>query len=220
MTARNPYFTAASGTAIDLVQPRVADVNPADLPKHLSKICRFGGACEPFYSVAEHCVRGLRLCQKPTRPYWLLHDAHEAFAGDEPTPKKRARPLVLREKLLGLFPLADVEKVLDALREADREFEQRQMEAVHRAFGLEWPVPADIAFEIEFVDRVMLITEWRAYMPGDVPEEYRELRNIEINADPDILGLQPYGIAQAEHYYAEAMGKLLPRLVVREVPFS
>jgi hypothetical protein len=58
---------------------------------HLSKVCRFAGATSAFYSVAQHSLLVeelmLRAHHAPMLRYKaLLHDAHEAFTGDIPTP--------------------------------------------------------------------------------------------------------------------------------------
>lgn len=179
---RNPYFTTVSGREVDLVAPSPADVSFEDLAHHLSHLTRYGGACAITYTVAQHLVLGVDLCTEAAKPYWLAHDAHEGIGGDDVTPKKRARPHHLRKHLLQFFPLSDVERVLDAMKSADAAFEASLMEAVHLAAGLAWPVPFEIEQEIKQIDRVMLLTEWKALMPGAVPPAYRFLDGAEIKA--------------------------------------
>jgi hypothetical protein len=58
---------------------------------HLSKLCRFSGATSEFYSVAQHSLLVEELMlgahHAPALRYKaLLHDAHEAFTTDIPTP--------------------------------------------------------------------------------------------------------------------------------------
>ena len=69
----------------------------ADIAGALSKICRFGGQCEPFYSVAEHCYHCSRVAQGDGRNRdeqiaLLMHDASEAFVGDMVKPLKVLLP--------------------------------------------------------------------------------------------------------------------------------
>lgn len=182
MTApRNPYFTTVSGREIDLVNPSPADICFEDLAHHLAHNTRFGGACYITYTVAQHLVLGSDLCSDAARPYFLAHDAHEGFSGDDTTPKKKAFPLVIHEMLGGdKAQPSEVTFFKQLVRRAFDEFESRCMRAVHLAAGLEWPVPPAIATEVKRIDRVMLLTEWKAIMPGAVPEQYRFLDGKEI----------------------------------------
>jgi hypothetical protein len=173
---RNPFFTTVSGIEVDLVHPRVEDVALRDVAHHLSMNCRYGCACRYLYTVAEHLIRGLHLCDDSTvRRYWLAHDMHEYVHQDDTTPKKKALPIVMAEMLGEQFPLADVEKFQVATSEAHEEFERRHMRAVHLACGLEWPVPEAIARAVKRIDRKMLLEEWANLMPGSVPDEYLRL---------------------------------------------
>lgn len=77
----------AAGHYLDLEAPSVPDVDITSIAAALSKICRFGGHCPKFYSVAEHCVLASRLTA--THPLEvLLHDAAEAYVGDMVKPLK------------------------------------------------------------------------------------------------------------------------------------
>jgi len=71
--------------------PELIDIN--DIAHALSFLCRGGGHCNVFFSVARHCVycaqeaRARRFSDAVTLAC-LLHDASEAYMVDLPTPIK------------------------------------------------------------------------------------------------------------------------------------
>ncbi len=81
-----------SGLYFDFTNPRAEDVCIEDIARALSMTPRFGGHTTSFYSVAEHSVLVRQLVIEAGRPDLglaaLLHDAHEAYVGDIPTPLK------------------------------------------------------------------------------------------------------------------------------------
>lgn len=88
-----------SGTFVDFDCLKLEQFCIDDIAVHLSQTCRFGGGTrrgdEPrFYSVAEHSVMVSHvLADRGAHPEYifagLMHDAHEAYVGDIPTPLKR-----------------------------------------------------------------------------------------------------------------------------------
>lgn len=80
-----------SGIYFDLADPKPEQVNIFDIAGALSKICRFGGHCRTFYSVAEHSYH-CSMAAKSSPLALLLHDAAEAFAGDIVKPLKIMLP--------------------------------------------------------------------------------------------------------------------------------
>lgn len=89
-----------SGKGIDLNNPRPEDVDFNDIAAALSLICRFNGALthpSRFYSVAQHSVLVAELMEPRVQVYGLLHDAHEAYFGDDITPKKRLLAVAVPE---------------------------------------------------------------------------------------------------------------------------
>lgn len=81
-----------SGIAFWPLDPRADEVRIEDIAHSLSLLCRFGGHCSRFYSVAEHSVHVARLCSPETALAGLLHDASEAYVVDLPRPLKRMLP--------------------------------------------------------------------------------------------------------------------------------
>lgn len=82
-----------SGLYFDFVDPKPEQFTLEDIAGALSKICRFGGQANYFYSVAEHCVHCACQAAKDGLPLdtqiaVLLHDASEAFVGDVVKPLK------------------------------------------------------------------------------------------------------------------------------------
>jgi hypothetical protein len=81
-----------SGVYFDLVDP-TGPIDVADIAGALAKLCRFGGQCQRFYSVAEHSVLCAWQAYTDKQPLdvcraVLFHDATEAFCGDVVRPLK------------------------------------------------------------------------------------------------------------------------------------
>lgn len=111
------WILTAEKQRFDLFDPLPSMVHEADIARALGNVCRFGGHCDPFYSVAQHSVLVYRICKmvldgswKPSKtfiqppvadPSWhpreillqaLMHDAPEAYMGDITTPMKHGLP--------------------------------------------------------------------------------------------------------------------------------
>lgn len=87
----NNTIRLRSGLYFDLVNPKQNQFCLSDIAGALSKICRFGGQIDRFYSVAEHCVHCANLAIGFER-HALMHDAAEAFTGDMVKPLKIIMP--------------------------------------------------------------------------------------------------------------------------------
>lgn len=81
-------FNTASGILISLHDPKPEDISIEDIALALSKICRFGGNIQKFYSVAQHSVMVAIMAPPELRQAALLHDAAEAYLGDVIKPLK------------------------------------------------------------------------------------------------------------------------------------
>lgn len=71
--------------------------NIEDIAHSLSRLCRYNGHCDGFYSVAEHSILVAWLLGEWDQPVdvvmqGLLHDATEAYLSDVPAPFKQLLP--------------------------------------------------------------------------------------------------------------------------------
>lgn len=138
--------TLAGG--FDLLEPRVDQVDFKSLVTALSRIPRFlGYTSGGSLSVAQHCVEGARAIERETRrrdaaAAFLLHDAHEAFIGDIPTPVQRA-----------------LEAHSSEVRAAFRALKDRIDAAIYGAAGIEWPLDDETRDIVRTYDLRMCRTE-------------------------------------------------------------
>ena len=119
MIGRGDWMQTATGRQFWPMDPRPHEVFIEDIAHALSMICRFGGHCRRFYSVAEHSVLIARAAAPKHKLWALLHDAPEAYIGDQIRPLK---------------------KHLAAYREA----EQKIMRAICVRFGLHLDRPVSV----------------------------------------------------------------------------
>lgn len=104
---------------ISIGAPSPDDISLLAIATGLSKICRFNGQIDGWYSVAEHSVHVSRLVPPEHARVALLHDAAEALIGDVISPLKAELPDY---------------KVIEA------RFEY----AMAQAFGIPFPFPAEV----------------------------------------------------------------------------
>lgn len=86
------WLQTFTGKAFYPLSPRAEDIDPVDIAHALGLICRYGGHCTKFYSVAEHCVLMSRAVAEDLALASLLHDATEAYVGDMIRPLKVQMP--------------------------------------------------------------------------------------------------------------------------------
>lgn len=140
MNRTTDWIQTYTGRRFYPLEPSHEDVYIEDVAHALSLMCRFGGHCKQFYSVAQHSVMVSKNCAYSL--HGLLHDAEEAYFADVCRPVKRS----LRQ--IGIT----------ALDEAAHKI----MEAVSYRFGLVWSV--DVEVEVKRADNILLATEGRDLM--------------------------------------------------------
>lgn len=123
----NNTIRLRSGKYLDLANPKPDQMTFADIAGALSKICRFGGQCDRFYSVAEHCYHCAMQAKNDGRDLedqkaCLLHDAAEAFIGDVVKPLKIMLPdyseveMLMEDCIANKF---DIQSPIHIVREID-----------------------------------------------------------------------------------------------------
>lgn len=83
-------FYTVTGRRLDLALPRAIDVSVEDIACGLSKICRYTGQVELFYSVAQHACLVADLVPVALAFPALNHDNSEAYLGDMSSKLKHA----------------------------------------------------------------------------------------------------------------------------------
>lgn len=163
MTAMTPKAYSASGRLVPIYGTEPRHIDLRDISGPLSRLCRFAGATQVHYSVAQHCVivADLLVSHGPvTQLYGLLHDAHAAYVADIPTPMRRLMASAWGQPLgNGFDPVAEIVHDLDA--------------AIHNRFGLVWPIPATTQNLVKMADRRALATEVRDLLAEPRDDEAR-----------------------------------------------
>ena len=138
------WMQTASGKKYWPIDPRPHEVDLLDIAAHLSKICRYNGACDWHYSVAQHSVYVSHQVAPEFALDALMHDAPEAYCCDIHRPMKHS--------LLGY-----------------KQIEERNWFAIATRFGLSLRLP----IEVKHADESVMMAEKAQIMrPGD-PWTYR-----------------------------------------------
>jgi hypothetical protein len=86
---RNEYWIQThTGGKFYFDDPENSDIRIEDIAHALSNLCRFNGHTKVFYSVADHSTYCSHIVEPQYAMEALLHDAHEAYIGDAPSPLK------------------------------------------------------------------------------------------------------------------------------------
>ncbi len=135
--AVGPRIMLSSGAWFDFLDPESSNFRIEDVAAGLSKLCRYAGQCDAFYSVAEHSLLVSDILPQHAFAA-LMHDAAEAFLGDITRPLKQLLPEFKRIE-------ARVERVI---------FER---------FGVPTPMPK----EVKQADLRVLAAEQMQLMPPE-----------------------------------------------------
>lgn len=177
---RGDWLTTSTGKPFWVLDPRPEDVDIEDIGHHLGMVARFGGACKFHYTVAQHSIHvaakvqpfleGTMAFEGKAYLCALLHDAHEAYTGDNIRPMKMNIP--------------DIKAMEDHVQAV-----------IWEHFGLTeiWPQVKDA---VKRADNVLLATEYRDVMPesrfpwNHMHEEPDPELVIRWNSNPKGLFLQ------------------------------
>ena len=160
-----------SGKMFDVANPDPELIDINDIAHALSFLCRGGGHCNVFFSVARHCV----YCAQEARARGfsdvavlacLLHDGSEAYMVDLPTPIKD-----------GLFP-------------EYRTYENRLLDCIYEKFIGRRLSEAELKL-VDEIDHDLLMYDLKYLLNMDV--ELPEI-HIEINYE-----FQPFKESEADY---------------------
>jgi hypothetical protein len=172
-----------SGKLFDVLNPDPKLIDLVDISAALSKLCRFGGHCREFYSVAEHSILVSTLIQQEypedrTLAAWaLMHDASEAYMVDIPRPVKRQ--------------LHEYVRMEDAIQKT-----------IAERFSLPWPMPD----EVHQADTNMLALELRAYMPANPSVQNQRIPLRELTKGLRSVPLAPNAVKTEFLALAHSLG--------------
>lgn len=188
---KGDWYQTYTGKVFWVLDPRPEDIDIRDIAHALSLICRFGGHCNKFYSVAEHSilVHDIYIKLISTKEYEanplpkehrgkalmcaLIHDAAEAYVGDFVRPMKMSIPLL-------------------------KEIETPVQNAVLEKFGLAETMPL-IKERVKEADNIALITEKRDVVaPG--PGTYKEW-SMEKQVEPTSTIIPFTQTSEAEDFF-------------------
>lgn len=80
----------STGQLVSAFNPSPEQLNIQDIAHSLSNLCRWGGHCSPFFSVAQHSILVYELVENSAAKKWAFaHDFTECYCGDVVTPIKR-----------------------------------------------------------------------------------------------------------------------------------
>jgi hypothetical protein len=158
------WMQTASGGAYWPLDPRPEEVFIKDIAHALSHMCRYGGHCKRFYSVAEHSVIVSRVVPPEHALAALMHDATEAYCGDVVRPLKKS-----------LHGYAEIEL--------------RNWLAIARAFDLPKTLPACV----HDADVAVLFAEQKALMGESPRADWGMGLTTPLYAAPDmVVGYLPF----------------------------
>lgn len=169
------WIQTFTGKKFDLLEPDESMICIEDIAHHLSMENRFNGATKFPYSVGYHSIL---VCDKAYVEYKLealLHDAHEAYTKDLPTPLKQL------------------------LRSRDFVYEQTAnliQDKINRKFDCLYSINSPLYLSILQVDLRMAKTEMQQLLTTQPEPWHTSIENAEPYLDIDILKLSAENVEQ------------------------
>ena len=214
------WCQTVTGRALEFAAPLVEPEHLySEIAHALAQVNRYAGQTATPFSVAQHSVLMAEACEDetgdPTMAAWcLLHDAHEAYLGDTPSPAKAA--------FEGEFATAAAEAgVPDRIVEAQiarwrtlrRRIEERLDAAIHRAAGLP-PIDDRGRAIVKLFDIRALKTERRDLM---LPPPRRWVEPVEQAAPLKLRRrrITPWPVGQSAERFILALDRLCPTAAAR-----
>lgn len=164
------WMQTYSGKKVWIGAPRPEDIEFDDIAHHLSMICRFGGACRRFYSVAEHCILVSKLVPRHLALPALFHDSPEAYLGDVIRPVKCHLSEYKALELRFAAVIAESLKIPEVASPCEEVGLADWMALYHESVDLLHPA---------------LRADWQAIVPAELRNDLRHL------GPPEIQGLDP-----------------------------
>lgn len=159
MTRQGDWIQTYTGKQYWPIDPRTEDVRIEDIAHALSMLCRFGGHCLKFYSVAEHSVHIARWLYPRYGAHvalcGLMHDGTEAYVPDVTRPLKpsltgfKAIEQKNWREIAATFDLP--ESIPQIVKEADNRALAEEARQNMAACIAEWStMPEPLGFELQY----------------------------------------------------------------------
>lgn len=190
---RGPWMSTYTQGRWYLLDPRACEVKIEDIAHALSMICRYGGHCSFFYSVAEHSVHAAWNVWQETNDQrlalsTLLHDAEEAYIGDLTLPLKRALHQLVEGAMNSCGHAVDRTKCWHAFKALTYMTRNK----IERAFRLDFSDPA-----VKNADLRMLRSEAYPLLRARFESEGGDWADLGVEPYPDFQpGFWPPELAE------------------------
>jgi len=152
-----PYIRTYSGIKFTIFNPKPEMIIIEDIAHALSQLCRYGGHCSPFYSVARHSIIASYLVEEKYALDALCHDFSEAYVIDLPRPIKQQIPEYTK-------------------------LEDKIYLSIAQKYNLSFPIPP----AVHKIDRDMIGYEWDYFMEKKPKPELLDFyKKYFLNSTPE-----------------------------------
>lgn len=200
------------GRALDLLDPRLEDVDLDEIATALGNQCRYNGCVRAYYSVAEHSVliaEWLEDQEQYRRVVLggLLHDAAEAYTGDITWPVQAVLFDLPDGEGETQFEAVGRERVRFRYKAMQRRLDALIVDKVNAAAGREVVTVADLHCEaVRSADLRILLDERKALLTEPPP---RPWAIEEAGGRPLGVEIQGWDPAYAGKMWAKTLGGLI-----------